>query len=163
MSERLSLELGRLLDRYDERRRGDVARARLARDEDAVFIAQFVEFRRSVVRPVFDAAGAILAERGHSVRISQVEFAADPNGQTTEAGISIQLVPASVGLLPSGERRSFSISTRHYNKTVWIHDDGAAFYAGGKAATRGAYPLERVDGPLVEEELLKFVGSVVAV
>jgi len=161
MSERLSVELGRLLDRYDERRRGDAARARIAKDENAVFIAEFVAFRRNVVRPVFDAAGTILSERGHAVRISEVEFSADPNGQTTEAGIAIQIVAARMGALPAGERRSFSISTRHYNKTVWINDDGAAFYAGGKAATRGAYPLERIDGPLVEEELIKFVGGVV--
>ena len=154
-------ELGKMLDRYDERRRVDVARAREALDEDAGFIAQFVEFRRSVVRPVFAAASAILADRGHTVRISQVEFCTDPNGQTTEAGISIQITPAGRGL-PAGERRSLSISTRHYNKTVWINDDGAAFYVGGKAATRGAYSLEGIDGPLVEEELIKFVGGVVA-
>ena len=161
MSERMRAELGRMLDLYDERRRGDVARAQEAIDEDAGFIVQFAEFRRGVVRPLFDAASAMLAERGHTVRISQVEFCADPNGQTTEAGISIQITPAGRGL-PAGERRSFSISTRHYNKTVWINDDGAAFYAGGRAATRGAYPLERIDGPLIEEELIKFVGGIVA-
>jgi len=162
MSERLRVELERMLDRYDERRRVDVVRARQAKDEDAVFIAQFVEFRRSVVRSVFDATSAILASHGHAVRISQVEFSADPKGPTTEAGISIQVVPASLGPLPAGERRSFSISTRHYNKTVWINDDGAPFYAGGRAATLGAYPLERVDAQLVEEELIKFFSAVVA-
>jgi hypothetical protein len=161
MSERVRVELERMLDRYDEQRRGDLARAREAGDEDAEFIAQFVELRRSVVRPVFDAASAILAEHGHAVRISQVEFSADPSGQTTEAGISIQITPASMGS-HAGERRSLSISTRHYNKTVWIHDDGAAFYAGGKAALRGAYALERIDGALVEEELIRFVDGVVA-
>jgi hypothetical protein len=30
-------------------------------------------------------------------------------------------------------------------------------------ATKGAYSLERIDGRLVEEELIKFVGAVVAV
>ena len=161
MSERLNVELGKVLDRYDERRRADLARARMAQDEDALFIANFVELRRAVVRPVFDAAGALLAERGHAVRISEVEFSADPNGKTTEAGISIQIAPAGMEPSPAGERRSLCISTRHYNKTVWINDDGAAFYAGSAATTRGAYPLERIDNKLVEEELIKFVGAVV--
>jgi hypothetical protein len=162
-SNRLSVELGKMLDGYDERRRVDLVRTRKAKDDDALFIAQFVELRRSVVRPVFDAAGAILAERGHAVRILEMEFATDPNGKTTEAGISIQIAPSGVEPLAEGERRSLSISTRHYNKTVWINDDGAAFYASGMTATRGAYSLERIDGRLVEEELIKFVGAVVAV
>jgi hypothetical protein len=64
--------------------------------------------------------------------------------------------------LPEGERRSLSISTRHYSKTVWINDDGAAFYSSGMTATKGGHSLERIDGKLVEEELIKFVGAVVA-
>jgi hypothetical protein len=160
MSERLNLELGKMLDGYDERRRVDLVRTRKAQDDDAAFIASFTELRRSVVRPVFDAAGALLAERGHSVRILEMEFAADPNGKTTEAGISIQVAPA--GTQPEGERRSLTISTRHYNKTVWVRDDGAAFYSSGMAVAKGSYPLERIDARLVEEELIKFVGGVVA-
>jgi hypothetical protein len=162
MSEHLRIELGKMLDQYDERRRGDLARVRKAKDDDALFIERFVEIRRSVVRPAFDAVGAILAERGHTVRISEVEFSADPNGKTTEAGISIQIAPAGMEPQPAGERRSFSVSTRQYNKTVWINDDGAAFYAGGSLTGKGAYTLDRVDGKLVEEELIKFVGAVVA-
>ena len=161
-SNHLSVELGKMLDGYDERRRVDLARTRKAKDDDALFIAQFVELRRSVVRPVFEAAGAIVAPRGHTVRIIETEFAVDSNGQTTEAGIAIRIVPAGVEPLAEGERRSLSISTRNYSKTVLINDDGAAFYASGMTSTRGAYPLERVDERLVEEELIKFVGAVVA-
>src|SRR5258706_3405292 len=135
-SNRLSAELGKMLDGYDERRRVDLARTRKAKDDDAAFIAQFVELRRSVVRPVFDAAGAILAQRGHAVRILESEFAVDPNGKTIEAGISIQIAPAGVEPLAEGERRSPSISTRHYNQTAWSNDDCAAVYASRMTATR---------------------------
>lgn len=163
MADHLREALGKMLDQYDERRRGDLARVQQAKDEDAAFLARFAELRRDVVRPVFEAAGAILAARGHEFRISEEDFASGVGGKVTEAGISIQFLP--VGALPParGEDHagSLSITTRHYNRTVWINA-GVAMNAGGIAGSKGAYPLEKLTRPLVEEELLKFIGTIVA-
>jgi gamma-glutamyltranspeptidase len=38
------------------------------RDDEASFLQDFAERRRTVIRPVFEAAGAMLEERGHRVR-----------------------------------------------------------------------------------------------
>jgi hypothetical protein len=162
MADQMRDALGKMLDQYDERRRGDLARVQHAKDEDALFLKRFAELARDVVRPVFESAGALLAERGHQVRIFEEEFSADAGGKVTEAGISIQFLPAGMQSPAADDHaRSLSITTRHYNRTVWINA-GVAMNAGGIAGSKGAYPLEKVNRQLVEEELLKFIGTVVA-
>jgi hypothetical protein len=161
MTDHLRNELGRMLDEYDERRRSALEQEQKVRDSDALFLTQFAELRRTVVRPVFEAAGAMLAERGHAFAISEEEFSSGSARQATEAGISIRIVPSgSKAPLHDDHAQSLSVTTRHYAKTVWIN--AGAGNAGGVAGAKGAYPLERVDRQLVEEELLKFVRAIVA-
>ena len=61
---------------------------------------------------------------------------------------------------PSG-LRSLAITTRHYNRTVWINS-GEASGAGGIAGAKGAYTLDKVTRELIEKELLGFVALIVA-
>ena len=143
----LSEQLTKMLDQYDEQRRAVLAREQKVKDDDARFLSEFAELRRNVVRPVFEAAGKILAERGHKVSITEQEFAVGADSKVAEAEISIRI-----------NERPFSIGTRHYNKTVWFNA-GKPLEAGGAKST---YPLERIDRQLVEEELVKFVGAIVA-
>ena len=143
----LSEQLTKMLDQYDEQRRAVLAREQKVKDDDARFLSEFAELRRNVVRPVFETAGKILAERGHKVSITEQEFAVGADSKVAEAEISIRI-----------NERAFSISTRHYNKTVWLNA-GKPLEAGGAKST---YPLERVDRQLVEEELVKFVAALVA-
>ncbi len=60
---------------------------------------------RSVVRPVLEAAGAVLRASGHGVRISEEAFC-----------IALHLVPGG----------SLSFSTRHLDATVCIRNGGVA-------------------------------------
>jgi hypothetical protein len=162
MSDHLDAGLTRMLDQYDERLRVDRAREKKGRDDDAAFIAAFSELRRSVVRPVFEAAGALLASRGHAFEISEEDFAAGTAGSAVrEAGISLRIAPAGMPapLHDGDHERSLSITTRHYNKTVWI-SAGRPLEAGGIAGAKGASPIERVDRQLVEEEVLRLVAAV---
>jgi hypothetical protein len=157
MADHLRDELGKLLNRYDERRRVVQAREQKIKEEDALFVAGFAELRRSVIRPAFEVAAAILAERGHKVSIVEQEFTVDPAAKITEAGISIHIVPAGTQSTVRDERgRALSISTRLHNKTVWINT--------GKPleVSKGSYPLKRVDRQLVEAELIGFVAGVIA-
>ncbi len=63
--------------------------------------------------------------------------------------------------LHADHARSLSLTTRHYNKTVWINA-GRPLDAGGVAGSKGAYPLERIDRQLIEEELVRFVAAIMA-
>lgn len=115
------------------------------------------------MRPVFEAAGAVLAERGHGFEISEQQFAVDAEGKVSEAGITLRIAPAGMAAeLHAGDHeRSLSIITRHYNRTVWI-SAGRPLDAGGRAGAKGAYELERVDRQLIEEEVVRLVAAVMA-
>jgi hypothetical protein len=153
MADYLRDELGKLLDEYDGRRRAVLAREQKVRESDALFLAQFAELRRSVIRPAFEAAATMLAERGHLASISEQEFSVAEGSKVSEAWIALRIVAAGA---KEENARSLSISTRHYNKTVWIN--------AGKPleGSKGTYPLEKVDQQRVEEELVGFVAGVVA-
>jgi hypothetical protein len=153
--------LGKMLDAYDTRRSVDVAREKKSKDDDALFLSLFSELRRNVVRPVFEQAGALLVERGHAFEIWEADFAADAAGKVREAGISLHIAPAGMPApLHAGDHeRSLSITTRHYNKTLWVNS-GRALESGGVAGAKGAYSIERVDRQLVEEEVVRLVGAV---
>jgi hypothetical protein len=153
MADYLRDELAKLLDDYDERRRAVLAREQKVRDDDALFLAQFVELRRSVIRPAFEAAATLLAERGHLASITEQEFSVAEGSKVSEAWIALRIVPAGTR---EANARSLSISTRHYNKTVLI-DAGRPL-----EGTKGTYPLEKLDRQRIEEELVKFVAGVVA-
>jgi hypothetical protein len=159
MADYLAEELSKVLDQYDEQRRAVLAREQKVKDDDALFLKGFADLRRNVVRPVFEAAGTILAGRGHRVTISEQEFTVDAASKVTEAAISIHIVPSGAGArLHDGEARSLSISTRHYNKTVWINA-GKPLETGG---AKGTYALDKISRQLVEEELVRFVAGIVA-
>jgi len=161
MADHLREALSKLLDVYDARRRGDLEREQKAKEEEALFLSQFTELRRSVIRPLFEVAGAMLEERGHRYSIVEQEFASGAPGGPSEAGISMRIVPSGTRPPLHEDQHSLSITTRHYNKTVWINS-GEASSAGGIAGAKGAYALEKVTAQLVEEELIGFVARVVA-
>ena len=160
MSERLSRELGAMLDRYDSARLADAARERAGKDEEELFLAQFAELARSVVRPVFEAAGEILRSRGHEFAISEEAFASRGGGSAVEAAIRLRIVPAGMDRVMRGDEdlHALAFTTRHYDKTVCIRN-GAAPYEG--VGAKSGYPLARIDRQLVEDELLKLMTALV--
>jgi hypothetical protein len=163
MTDDLHADLTRMLDQYDHRLRADGLREQKGRDEDSLFLKRFAELRRDVVLPVFERAGVLLAQRGHAFEIWEEESSAGADAKVREAAISMRIAPAGMPapLHADDHERSLSITTRRYNKTVWI-SAGRALEAGGIAGAKGAYSLEQVDRRFVEEAVLKFVGAVMA-
>jgi hypothetical protein len=161
MADHLQDALSSMLDTYDARRNADQARVKKSQDDSDQFIARFAGLRRDVVRPVFELAGALLVGRGHAFTIAEEEYVAAGSGKMREARISLSIAPAGMAppLHPEGFERSLSITTRHYNKTVFI-SAGRPPDASSVTGAKGAYAVERIDRQLVEEEVLKFVGTV---
>ena len=153
MADNLREELSRLLDQYDQRRQAVLAREQKVKDDDALFVARFAELRRNVIRPAFEVAAALLAERGHTASITEHEFAVAEGSKVSEASIALRV--ATLGTKEENAR-ALSVSTRHYNKSVLIN--------AGKPleGAKGTYPLEQIDRQRIEEELLRFVGEIVA-
>ena len=159
MADKMREALAKLLDVYDARRASDLEREQRMKDDEAQFLTQFAELRRSVIRPVFESAGAMLEERGHRYSIVEQEFSRAE--RLAEAGISMRIVAAGTKAPLHEDQHTLSITSRHYNRTIWINS-GEAQHAGGLAGAKGAYALEKVTRQLVEEELIAFVARVVA-
>jgi len=162
VSKRLLGELGAMLDAYDVVRRADELRKRRIESEGLAFLAGFAELRAKLVRPVFEAAGALLKERGHDFEIREQEFVFEGNGKTIEAAIGLRITPAGMETATASDEhlRELSFSTRHYNKTVSIIN-GAVPQSGSIAGAAGSYALTQIDAQLVEQELLKLVAALV--
>jgi hypothetical protein len=153
--------LSRLLDEYDARRRAESEREKQAKQDEAKFLRDFAELRRTVIRPVFEEAGAMLEQRGHRYSIGEQEFVGGTAGGICEAGISMRVVASGTKAPLHEDQHTLSVTTRHYNRTVWINS-GEAPNAGGMAGAKGAYGLERISPQLVEDEVVAFVARVVA-
>jgi hypothetical protein len=161
MADRMLDLLGRMLDEYDGRRRGDMEREQKTRDDDALFLSRFAELRRSVIRPVFESAGALLEARGHRFSISEQEFTSGGEGRMSEAGISLRIVASGTRAPLHDDQRALTITTWHYNKTVRINASESPS-SGGTPGAKGGYPLDKVDRQLIEDELVSFVARMVA-
>lgn len=160
----LGAELRKLLDQYDDKRRTVEQRRQQVKSDDDTYQKAFTDLRIEVIRPVFEAVGAILKARGHDFRISEEAYAAEPAGKTREAAISMQIMPAGLEKSPQTEGGfpSLSFVTRHYSKTVCIRASNALPKLNGAANPRGDYSLAQVDQELVQVELLKLIAGIVS-
>jgi hypothetical protein len=162
MTSALEERLGSLLDQYDDARRNTQARKDQARADEQRFLDDFAACRALVLRPLFEAAGAMLEQRGHAFSIREQEFASSAGGAAAEASIALVVAPAGMEKPPAADEhlRALSFTTRHYNRTICVRN-GASPHEGALAGTKGAYPLARIDLELAEVELLKLLSAIV--
>lgn len=163
MAHDVSLELGKLLDQYDDNRRAVEERKRQVKTDEETFQKGFANLRTSVVRPAFEAIGVILKARGHDFSISEDENAGEPGGKTTEAAITLHIMPAGMekSSQVNAQFPSLSFVTRHYNKTVCLLASNAVPKPSGAAGSRGDYQLAQIDTELVQAEVLKLIAGIV--
>jgi hypothetical protein len=162
LSQRLLAEVGAMLDAYDVVRRTDEQRKRRIEAEGLAFLAGFAELRGKLVRPMFEAVGALLKSRGHDFAIREEEFVFEGDGKTIEAAIGLRITPAGMETATASDvhLRELLFSTRHYNKTVSVMN-GAVPQSGSIAGAAGSYTLSQINAQLVEQELLKLVAALV--
>jgi len=159
----LRLELGKLLDQYDHKRRTVEDRRQQVKTDDDLYQKAFSDLRLEVIKPVFEAVGAILKARGHEFVISEEEYVGEPAGKTREAVISIQIMPAGMekSTQANAPYPSLSFITRHYNKTVCVRSSNGVPKLNGAASPRGDYQLGQIDKYLVQAELLKLIAAII--
>ncbi|HUQ73878.1 MAG TPA: hypothetical protein VM183_04060 [Burkholderiales bacterium] len=162
MSKWMLAEVGAMLDAYDVARRADEIRKQRVEDEGLAFLAGFVELRRTTVRPVFEAAGALLQKHGHAFAIEEEEFVFEGGGGFREAAIRLRITPAGMEKAAASDVhfRELSLTTRHYNKTISI-TNGAVPQSGSMAGLSGGFALSQINAQLVEQEIVKLVAALV--
>ena len=120
------------------------------RDDD--FPGDFARAKLSVIRPAFEKIGSLLKERGHDINISE-----DEHGK-----ISIHIVPPGVkkSIQAYDWFPTFSFFGAPYTKTIGLQGRNARRNAEGSTGARGDYKPAQLNQPLVERELMKFVGEI---
>jgi len=114
------------------------------------------------VRPVFEAAGAILKAHGHDFVIAEEEFVFGADGRASEAAIRLVITPAGMASAAPTDapRRELAFATRQYNRTVCI-TNGALPQPGSASGAAGGCTLAQIDAQLVEDHVLKLVAALV--
>src|SRR5260221_14122860 len=108
-----------MLDAYDVVRRTDEQRKRRVEAEGLAFLAGFAELRGKLVRPMFEAVGALLKSRGHDFAIREDGVVFEGDGKTIQAAIGLRITPAGMGNAPASHlplAQPF-VNTRPYNQT----------------------------------------------
>ena len=152
MAEHLNSKLGKALDpltgKHDAGTGGKL-RSKAAVDD---FPGDFAKLKLSVIRPAFEKIGSLLKERGHDINISE-----DEHGK-----ISIHIVPPGVkkSIQAYDWFPTFSFFGAPYTKTIGLQGRNARRNAEGSTGARGDYKPAQLNQPLVERELMKFVGEI---
>ena len=134
----------------DQQLKKDTALQRKTGEDD--FPADFTRLKLSVIRPVFEAIGKELTERGSEIHISE-----ESGGK-----ISIHIVPAgtSKSVHPYNWFPTLSFTSAPFTKTIGMQGRNARRNSDGGSGERGVYKLPQVSKELVEKELKKFVGEI---
>src|SRR5260221_14180034 len=108
-----------MLDAYDVVRRTDEQRKRRVEAEGLAFLAGFAELRGKLVRPMFEAVGALLKSRGPDFAIREEGFVFEGDGKTIEAAVGLRITPAGMGNPTASGRHppGLLFTTPHHNKT----------------------------------------------
>src|SRR5260221_658744 len=125
--------------------RRDEERKRRLEAEGLAFLAGFAELRGKLVRPMFEAVGALLKSRGHDFAIREDEFVFEGDGKTIEAAIGLRITPAGMETAAASDvhLRELLVSTRHYNKTASVMKRAGAQSGSIAGAAGHSHPTPR--------------------
>ena len=143
---------GPALERFTGRRDTSAgARAPVSIDETS-FPAEFARLRASVIRPVFEAVGNTLKERGDEFTVSEEE----------DRRISIHIVPAGAkkSIHPNDWFPTLTFFGAPIACTIGIQGRNMRPNSEVSSGSRGIYSPAQINKELVEKELMKFIGEI---
>ena len=151
MTEDQQLTKGKALDPFTGKRSAGADNALQRKTGEDDFPGDFARLKLTVIRPVFEAIGNELTERGHEINISE-----EPGGK-----ISIHIVPAGVSksIHPYDWFPTLSFLGAPFTKTIGLHGRNARRNSDGGYGRRGDYKLSQVSKEFVDKELMKFIGE----
>jgi hypothetical protein len=152
MTDDSNARLDAALERFTGRRTAGTAEKAPDKDEATPFPEKFASLKTSVIRPVFEAIGNKLKERGHEFNVSE------------EAGgrISIHIVPAGVNksIHPYDWFPTLTYFGTPVAGTIGLQGRNTRPNSEVASGSRGIYAPGQINKELVERELTKFIGEI---
>jgi hypothetical protein len=145
---RFAAQLERLTGRHST---GTAGQAHGKIDE-ASFPGEFARLKATVIRPVFEAIGNTLQERGDEVHVSE------------EAGgrISIHIIPAGTrkSIHPHDWFPTLSFFGAPIACTIGLHGRNMRPNLEVASGSRGIFAPAQINQDMVKKELMKFIGEI---
>ena len=156
-------ELSGLLDKLEERNKGNSKdRAEAAKREDA-WVAKFVKLQHDVIRPTLEALGEQIRKRDHDFNIVEQPFRRDNRAVPIEAAIRIDIYLSTERtrtVIGQDRRPHLGFTTHHRSEKVHVTicDITAR---GGVVSKIGEFPLEKIDANFVRDKFLALFNRLV--
>ena len=152
MSEDTNLKLGKALDLFTGKRDTGADWKPQDKADRESFPREFANLKLSVIRPVFEAIGRMLTERGHEFHVAE-----EPGGK-----ISIHVVPAGVNksIHPYDWFPTLSFFGAPYTRTIGLHGRNMRPNSEVSSGSRGEFKPGQISREVVEKELMKFIGEI---
>lgn len=157
------LSLDKLLDRYDDKQKARTAGIKKREQERDSFLAEFMDIREKLIRPVFEEIGTQLNMRGHRFSIDSKDYYPENSGSDNRAEITIRLYfgNGQSSRYMNHDYPFLSFIAQQFQHTVVLHASNMTPGHGGSSGPRGTYKIGDITKDLVGRELLHLISEVV--
>ncbi len=162
MKKEVKSQLDVLMDKYGQGLAEAKKRQEQIKVEKDVFLTEFKQLRKKVIRPVMKNIGRQLKKRGHEYRISEQEESFDSGGRTRNAKITMIIFPKGVdrsAYRPENTPSISFIATRD-KKKIWVHGSSMMPTRSGTAGSRGEFNAAEITSDVVGREVLGILKEI---
>lgn len=156
MDDSTKKRLSGILDSFDAKRGAAKKEAERKKTEHEIFLEQFTEKAKSVIRPVMEQVAKLLESRGHNSEIREQKETIDSDGRTINAGITLTIFP--LGQRPrypdQHDCPHVAFMVNSYENKIHVHESTMMPMRGGHAGSTGEYALDKVTSELVEKHIV---------
>jgi hypothetical protein len=156
MESRTRKSIEGILDGFNSRVEAARREAERRMIERRIFLAEFSERMRTVIRPTMEQVGDLLTSRGHEFEITEEEESVEANGKTANAAITLRIYPYAERPAHTqlGGCPHLAIRANSPRNTIYVHESIMMPGSGGHAGTAGEYELDAVTADMVEQHIL---------
>ena len=155
MRNQTKLELEALLDGY--RRKQQEVKRQIEQElyELELYLDDFKDLRKKVIRPVMEEMGDILEQNGHDYKIKEQEYSMDKKAFALEARIEFKIFPRSTAEEFYAENHpSVMFSSDTASLKVKVHGSYVMPERRGERELIRTYGISEINSDIVEKEII---------
>lgn len=151
-------KLNSALDKYDQKQNEIKKSNEKKKTEHEIYLDNFKQKCKDVIRPTMEEIGNIIKERGHQFKIKQNDESIDRDRKTTAARIELEIYPE--GKQPDYINLSFphiSFIAGTYDNKTYDHISTMMPGRGGSTGKRNEYELSEITKEVVQEKIINLI------